>query len=134
METTCMTNEEMLAYGKMLTQYWSTFLLRGDLWAGKTTITKGIAQWLGIDPNSVQSPTYTYINIYEEKLLHIDMRRIENEKQLHTLGLLDLIEQYSYIVIEWPKREKNYADSTWQDISIQILDQWRICLQKPRSL
>jgi tRNA threonylcarbamoyladenosine biosynthesis protein TsaE len=120
----------MLAYGNTLAKQWSHFLLYGDLGAWKTTLTKGIATWLWINADSVQSPTYTYIHMYEEKLLHIDMRRIEDEKQLHTLWLLDLIEQYPYVIIERPKREKNYADTSWQQVTIEQHEPWRVCTQK----
>lgn len=133
METTLSNEQSMIEFWTSLLASWSKFLLHGDLWAWKTTLTKGIAAWLGIDPTQIVSPTYTYINIYEDKLLHIDMRRIETEQQIHTLWLLDLIDQYPYIVIEWPKRENNYADSLWQEISISQTPAWRTILQKNYS-
>lgn len=46
---------------------------------GKTTFTKGVATFLGIPQEEIQSPTYTYIAVYQEKLLHIDMWRIADE-------------------------------------------------------
>lgn len=130
METFLCNAWAMIDYWTTLVKTWSKFLLHGDLWAGKTTLTKGIVLWLGLDPNQVQSPTYTYIHVYGEKLLHIDMRRIESEQQLCTLWLLDLMNQYAYIVIEWPKREENYADSSWQHISLSQTNEWRTLIQK----
>ena len=81
----------------------SILLLIGNLGSGKTTFTKGFAEWLWIDPNKVQSPTYTYVNVYDETLLHIDMYRLESFEDFLEKGILDLINQYEYILIEWPK-------------------------------
>ncbi len=74
----------------------------------------------------MQSPTYTYIHIYEEKLLHIDMRRIETQQQLFDLGIYNLIDQYESIIIEWPKREKNYIDMSWQALYVKHTNKGRI--------
>jgi tRNA threonylcarbamoyladenosine biosynthesis protein TsaE len=77
--------------------------LVGNLWSGKTTFTKWFAEWLWIDPKKVQSPTYTYVNVYDEKLLHIDMYRLETFEDLIEKWIMDLINEYEYILIEWPK-------------------------------
>jgi len=74
-----------------------------NLWSGKTTFTKWFAEGLWIDPKKVQSPTYTYVNVYDEKLLHIDMYRLETFEDLIEKGIMDLINEYEYILIEWPK-------------------------------
>ncbi len=80
-------------------------LLNGDLGAGKTTFTKGLAAALGID-DEVTSPTFTIMNVYEEgrlKLNHLDMYRIENEDDLYELGVEDAISNDAVTVIEWNK-------------------------------
>jgi tRNA A37 threonylcarbamoyladenosine biosynthesis protein TsaE len=59
---------------------------------------------LGINPAQVQSPTYTYLNIYDNKLLHLDMYRLESFQQLIEKGILDQMNEYEYLLIEWPKR------------------------------
>ena len=74
-----------------------------NLWSGKTTFTKWFAEGLWIDPKKVQSPTYTYVNVYDEKLLHIDMYRLETFEDLIEKWIMDLINEYEYILIEWPK-------------------------------
>ena len=81
----------------------SALFLIGNLGSGKTTLTKWFAEWLWIDPKKVQSPTYTYVNIYDDKLLHIDMYRLETFEDLVEKWIMDLINEYEYILIEWPK-------------------------------
>jgi len=81
----------------------SILFLVWNLGSGKTTFTKWFAEWLWIDPKKVQSPTYTYVNVYDEKLLHIDMYRLETFEDLIEKWIMDLINEYEYILIEWPK-------------------------------
>ena len=80
-------------------------LLNGDLGAGKTTFTKGLAKALGID-GDITSPTFTIMNVYEDgkfKLNHLDMYRIENEDELYELGVEDAMTDDTITVIEWNK-------------------------------
>jgi tRNA threonylcarbamoyladenosine biosynthesis protein TsaE len=66
-------------------------------------LSKGFAEGLGINPDQVQSPTYTYLNVYDHQLLHLDMYRLESFEQLVEKGILDQMNDYPYILIEWPK-------------------------------
>lgn len=95
--------QEMLQYGKELAKEHKILLLQGELWAGKTLLTKWFAQWLWLNEHHVQSPTYAYINIYGEKLLHIDMYRIKEFNELVEKWIIDQINEYEHIVIERPK-------------------------------
>jgi tRNA threonylcarbamoyladenosine biosynthesis protein TsaE len=94
-----------------------TFLiLRGDLGAGKTTLVKGIAEALdAADADEVTSPTFTLVHEYEGaresngkrtpvRLYHLDLYRIESERQLETLGLDDLQTNDSIVLVEWGEK------------------------------
>ncbi|MFI3229738.1 MAG: tRNA (adenosine(37)-N6)-threonylcarbamoyltransferase complex ATPase subunit type 1 TsaE [Bacillota bacterium] len=83
-------------------------LLNGDLGAGKTTFTKGLAKALGIARN-VSSPTFTIIKEYGGGrlfLYHIDMYRIEDCTELEELGIEDVFRNDAVTVIEWNKLDK----------------------------
>ena len=95
--------EYMQIVGTFLAKQHKILLLEWDLGAGKTTLSKGFAKWLGIEENKVQSPTYTYINTYDNKLLHVDMWRLESYEDLVKKGIQHEIEQAEYILIERPK-------------------------------
>lgn len=82
-------------------------LLSGELGAGKTTLSKGIAKHLGIADFKIKSPTYTYFREYQlengEKLYHIDLYRIQNQDdQLLLWELEELIaDKNNILLIEW---------------------------------
>ena len=103
MEKTIHSPEEMHQLWIEFSKSEKILFLVGNLWSGKTTFTKWFAEWLWIYPKKVQSPTYTYVNVYDEKLLHIDMYRLETFEDLIEKGIMDLINEYEYILIEWPK-------------------------------
>ena len=86
--------------------------LTGELGAGKTTLTKGIAKGLGID-GYVKSPSYTLINVYESgrlPLYHIDLYRVEGMVDLEGLGLEEYIYADGVSVIEWAERLSSDRD------------------------
>lgn len=114
---------EMIDYWRSFSKKSSKILLYGDLWAWKTYFVKWFVEWLWIDIKKVQSPTYAYVNVYENQILHIDMYRIENFEQLLEKWILELIDSYEYILIEWPKFEEKYIDNSWKKIKINKIDE-----------
>src|SRR5256885_112911 len=89
--------EETIDFGRRLAAELTPpllVLLRGDLGAGKTTLVKGIAEGFGAAAaDDVTSPTFTLVHEYRGKratLYHIDLYRIDTERELETLGLDDL--------------------------------------------
>ncbi len=80
--------------------------LSGDLGAGKTALSQGIAKGLGIT-EPVVSPTFVLIQEYEGgrlPLYHMDMYRLETEREFSQLGLEDYFNSDGVIVIEWAER------------------------------
>jgi len=79
--------------------------LYGELGAGKTAFTKGIAQGLGIKM-SVSSPTFTIVNEYpgEIPLFHFDMYRLEKEDELFDIGWDDYHDRGGVCVVEWSEK------------------------------
>jgi tRNA threonylcarbamoyladenosine biosynthesis protein TsaE len=101
-------------------------LLRGELGTGKTTLVKGIAQALdAAEPDEVTSPTFTLIHEYEGsrdgkplKLYHIDVYRLESERQLETLGLDELLTPDALVLVEWGDKFKSIKKRATGEILI----------------
>jgi len=81
-------------------------LLIGNLGAGKTTLAKGIMNGLGFaQPDEVASPTYTLIHEYGEgRAFLIDLYRLDEPRQVATLGLDEIFDREAVVVIEWGER------------------------------
>ncbi len=84
--------------------------LRGDLGAGKTTFARAYIQSLGFS-GYVKSPSYGLLETYEaggQKILHLDLYRIEDPEELEYLALRDLYDTGSVLMVEWPDRGGHY--------------------------
>lgn len=83
-----------------------TLLLYGDLGSGKTVLARGVAAGLGIDPEQVQSPTFTLVREHSGdggRLVHLDLYRLAPE-EVAGLGLEELLEESAVKVVEWAQR------------------------------
>ena len=105
----CKTSEETQALGTALGLAIDTQLaiaLTGDLGAGKTTFTQGLALGLGVDPTyPVTSPTFNIINEYPGdrlKLCHLDLYRLGDVEELEYIGFDDMLDEHTVAVVEWP--------------------------------
>lgn len=79
-------------------------LLEGDLGAGKTTLTQGIARGLGVQ-ETVTSPTFVTVSAYDSgrlPLYHMDVYRITSEDALYDIGLEEMLYGDGVCVVEWP--------------------------------
>ena len=83
--------------------------LTGDLGAGKTAFTKGIAQFLGVS-KEITSPTFAIMNVYDttnptiKRLIHIDTYRLKSSAELAGIGVEDFIGAPDTLtIIEWPE-------------------------------
>jgi tRNA threonylcarbamoyladenosine biosynthesis protein TsaE len=81
-------------------------LLIGNLGAGKTTLAKGIVSGLGAaDEDDVASPTFTLIHEYGGgRVYHIDLYRLDEPREVATLGLDELLERDALVLMEWGER------------------------------
>jgi len=107
-------------------------LLKGDLGAGKTTLTKGIISGLGAArEEDVTSPTFNLVHEFrasiptgsEEsqrtpKVYHVDLYRIENFHDLESLGLEDALSEKAIVIIEWPEHFTLRTD--WPTVEIGL--------------
>src|SRR6202451_1925692 len=96
-------------------------LLSGDLGAGKTTLTKGIAAGAGAArEDDVTSPTFTLVHKYEgeTRVYHVDLYRIGDAHDLETLGLEDIFSERAIVIVEWPDRLRMRTD--WPVVRIQL--------------
>ena len=81
-------------------------VLEGDLGAGKSEFTRGIARGLGIE-GPVASPSFTILNVYDEgriPLYHFDWYRLSGEDELYDMGLDEYLGGDGIAVVEWPSR------------------------------
>lgn len=81
--------------------------LVGELGAGKTSFTRGLALGAGVDPDDVASPTFALVNEYRGRIAvaHADLYRLERERELDEIGWDDLVERRdAAVVIEWADR------------------------------
>lgn len=94
--------------------------LRGDLGAGKTAFTRGLARGLGI-PDPVTSPTYTIVNEYPDgrlPLFHFDMYRLSDAEELFDLGWEDYLSRGGVCAVEW-------SENVWDALEAPIVVELR---------
>lgn len=121
-------------------------LLSGDLGAGKTTLTKGIASGMGAaNEDEVTSPTFTLVHKYEgrSRVYHVDLYRIEGSHDLETLGLEDLFSEAAVVIVEWP--EKLTLRTDWPAVRVHLehvsedtrrvsISAWNVAPAKPPTV
>lgn len=99
-------------------------VLRGDLGAGKTTLVKGIAAALGAaEAEDVTSPTFTLVHEYagrKVRLFHLDLYRLETERELLTLGLEEMAaEPDALVLVEWGEKFESVVARADGEIAIE---------------
>ena len=125
-EVTTNSPEETIAFGRTLAELLAPpklVLLRGDLGAGKTTLVKGIAAaFEAASEEDVTSPTFTLIHEYRgprASLYHIDLYRIDTQRELDTLALDDLRGEDSILLIEWGEKFPRLVRERDVEISLE---------------
>ena len=125
------TEKVGFALGKILTP--GTILAyRGDLGAGKTAFTRGLARGLGCG-DIVTSPTYTIVNEYTSgrlPLFHFDMYRLRSSDDLFDIGWDDYLERGGICAVEWSENVDDAMENAIY-VTIEKLGETarRICLE-----
>lgn len=103
-----LTEEETIALGRQLgPELAGVVLLIGNLGAGKTTLTRGIVEGRGVTAaEEVSSPTFTLIHQYGqgEPVFHVDLYRLDELREVETLGLDELFASGALVLLEWAER------------------------------
>ena len=122
------TEEETILLGERLAAELppkQVVLLIGQLGAGKTTLAKGIVKGLGAaEPDEVSSPTFTLIHEYgrDGRVYHVDLYRLDEPRELATLGLEELFEREAVVLIEWGERFPAILPDERTEIRISVSD------------
>jgi tRNA threonylcarbamoyladenosine biosynthesis protein TsaE len=101
----------------------SSFYLEGDLGAGKTLFTKGLASFYGIEPSRVVSPTFALVNRYSggrRVFYHLDLYRIENERELDELGIEEMEAEAAIVVVEWAEKLGRYRRADAIEVRFEV--------------
>ncbi len=140
MKTNLKNTEEMEAFsasfiakiaGKEDKDRGATILgLRGDLGAGKTTFTKGVAKALGVE-GVVTSPTFVIEKIYKlpnnvgfSRLIHIDAYRLDGGNELLHIGWNDIIgDTENLIIVEWPEKVIDILPKDMMTVQFNFIDE-----------
>lgn len=119
--------DETIALGEKIGKKLSkgdVIAFKGDLGAGKTTITRGISIGLGLGDN-VTSPTFSLVNEYrgkEKSLIHFDMYRITNSDDVELTGFWDYIEEGCILAVEWSENISDVIPKNSIIISFKRID------------
>lgn len=131
------SQEETIALGRVLgglLREGDVLVLTGDLGAGKTQLTKGIAAGMGVTAD-VTSPTFTIEMVYrgrEMDLDHFDLYRLDRAEQLEDTGLFDVLGADGVCVIEWGEQFADEIGDDRLDVYLSRLDDEAAVGEEPR--
>ncbi len=96
-------------------------LYKGEMGAGKTAFTRGIARYFGVE-DSVSSPTFALVNEYDGDIpiFHFDLYRIDGYDDLYAIGFFDYLDRGGIIAAEWSENVPGLAEELGGVIEIQI--------------
>ena len=95
--------------------------LEGDLGAGKTAFTKGLAEYFNL--SGVTSPTYAYLNIYGDFIYHYDCYRLSCGEDAERLGLTDYFNGDNICLIEWAENIEDALPDNYKKVVIEKINE-----------
>lgn len=111
--------------------------LQGNLGAGKTVFTKGMAKALGVSEKKVVSPTFVLMNYYAGKMpiYHFDLYRLENPEELKSLAFDEYFYGEGISIVEWPERLGAFAPKEYWLVEFkhQGEQERQICISYPSN-
>lgn len=98
--------------------------LYGDLGAGKTSFSYGIARGLEVKEQYITSPTFTFVNEYKGRVpfYHIDLYRLQDPRELENIGFEEYIDSGGVTVIEWAERAENKLPEALFSVYLNYVD------------
>lgn len=120
------TEDDMLDFGQTLARKLSSgdvVYLSGDLGVGKTTLVRGLLRALG-HRDRVKSPSYGLIESYDldgRQIHHLDLYRLGHAEEIEYLGIADLLDANSLLLIEWAEKGEGYLPAATLRIRIEDL-------------
>ena len=98
--------------------------LEGDLGAGKTQFVRGVVDALGGAANSVSSPTFVLMNIYDTprgKAFHLDAYRISTAEDLEAIGFDEVLEQGGFVMVEWWQKVRELVPQRHWSVRLEAI-------------
>lgn len=98
-------------------------VLTGPLGSGKTAFVRGLAKGLGLDPDKVHSPSYTFVNEYrgEKPLFHFDLYRINETAELYEIGWEEYLSREGLVVAEWGEKAEDLLPDRYYHLHFSIV-------------
>jgi tRNA threonylcarbamoyladenosine biosynthesis protein TsaE len=104
----------------------STWLLSGEMGAGKTVLARGLCRGLGVE-GRVRSPSFTLVTSYRGRLpvVHVDLYRLESPEAIEGLGWDELRPADAILIVEWGERARPLVGEDRFEAELSCLDQDR---------
>lgn len=100
--------------------------LYGNLGSGKTTFIQGLAEGLGIN-RRILSPTFVFIRRYsfgeDLKFYHVDLYRLDSDRDVEAIGLKEILEESAIIAIEWPEKVAKILPKDLVEIKLETISE-----------
>lgn len=112
-----------------LTKSYRHFCFDAAMGAGKTTLINEVCRQLGVKEQT-SSPTYSIVNEYigeeNQSIFHFDLYRINDERELLDIGMLEILDSNTLCFIEWPEKTKSYLPEKYVEVIIEITPTHRV--------